>query len=147
MGQIVSPAVKHNVVWQTSQGFQLNDSTFAIGDEGEETHTAICMLSLREGHTQFNRLIAKFLSTFSISHDLVHGRPIILAATRNVPDPLRTGYLKQDRRLLLAPTPQELEYFVIDSRWDFHFTILAENSNNASPIRYPVFTKLQPLNY
>lgn len=148
MGQVISPAIKHTVHWKTSQGFQVVGSeTFSIQEDEEEILSAVCMLSLREGHTQFNRLIGKFLSVFAISHDAVHGRPIMLAAQRTVPDPIKTGYFKQDRRLLLAPTVSELEYFINDNRWEFWFTILAENANNASPVKYPVFTKLQPLAY
>jgi len=145
MGQVLASQVKHNVCWETSQGFQLSDS-FGVSEESE-THTAVVMLSEREGHNQFNRLIEKFLTAFAIPLNSVHQRPISVWVTREAPDPMATGMYRVERRLLNNPTPTELNYFIGDNRWTFNFKILAENANNGSSVFYHVFQQPHPLNY
>jgi hypothetical protein len=145
MGQALSGQVKHNLCWETSQGFQLSEN-FGISEESE-THTAVVMLSEREGHNQFNRLIEKFLIAFAIPSASVNQRPVSVWVTREVPDPMVTGMYKTERRLLNNPTPTELNYFINDSRWVFYFKILAQNANNGSSVLYHVFQQSHPLDY
>jgi hypothetical protein len=144
MGQSLT-AVKHNLCWETSQGFQLSDD-FSLAVEGE-VHTTIVMLSEREGHNQFNRLIEKFLTAFGIPLEKVHERPISVWVTREAPDPTVTGQYKTERRLLNNPTPAELNYFLNDSRWTFYFKILAANANNGSSVVYHIYRQSHPLDY